>query len=258
MHTAAYPSPSNPAVSLPRLAILGHPPKGQALLPLPVPAIAKPKPLQEAPPAALVLFGLDDRGKAHGAWFPQGTSEAAVSAAEAMGMLSLPVDVDAVRSLAGQLPQGKIFPSGKAFMPFVKTPFYDELMAHLPESERDRARQPLQASGGKGSAVAGAEATGTGAVTVQRDKPEDWSKIKVGGLVLASDGEGDGWYEADVVEGLPEESSCAGINGLTSPTLCGRSRTSPCCIPGTSSLEAGDHALCRSHHRCAGDRPGQA
>lgn len=205
MHAAAYPSPSNPAISLPRLSILGHPPKGQALLPLPVPAIAKPKPATEAPPVALVLFGLDERGKAHGAWFARETVEAAVAAGETMGMFSLPVEDDAVRSLAGQLPQGKIFPSGKAFVPFVKASFYDALMAHLPESERDRARQPVQASGGKDASRTEAAGAGAGTATVQRDKPEDWSKIKVGSLVLASDGEGDGWYEADVVEVLPEE-----------------------------------------------------
>lgn len=205
MHAAAYPSPSNPAVSLPRLSILGHPPKGQALLPLPVPTFTKPKPAKEVPPTALVLFGLDERGKAHGAWFPQQTAEAAVAAAETMGMFSLPVEDDAVRLLTGRLPQGKIFPSGKAFVPFVKASFYDALMAHLPESERDRARQPMQASGGEEASRTEAAGAGAGAATVQRDKPEDWSKIKVGSLVLASDGPGDGWYEADVVEALPED-----------------------------------------------------
>lgn len=206
MHAAAYPSPSNPAVSLPRLSILGHPPKGQALLPLPVPTIAKPKPTTNAPTAALVLFGLDERGKAHGAWFAPETADAAAAAAETMGMFSLPVEDNAVRSLAGQLPQGKIFPSGKAFVPFVKASFYDALMTHLPESERNRARQHVQASGGgKEASRTEAAGTGTGAATVQRDKPEDWSKIKVGSLVLASDGPGDGWYEADVVEVLPDE-----------------------------------------------------
>jgi hypothetical protein len=207
MHAAAYPSPSNPAVSLPRLSILGHPPKGQALLPLPVPATAKPKPATEALPAALVLFGLDERGKAHGAWFARESAEAAVLAAETMGMFSLPVEDDAVHLLAGKLPRGKIFPSGKAFVPFVKASFYVELMAHLPESERGRARQPVQASGEKEASRTEAASAGAGAAaaTVQRDKPEDWSKIKVGSLVLASDGPGDGWYEADVVEVLPDD-----------------------------------------------------
>lgn len=205
MHAAAYPSPSNPAVSLPRLSILGHPPKAQASLPLPVPVAAKLKTAADVPPAALVLFGLDERGKAHGAWFARETAEAAVAAAETMGMFSLPVEGDAVRALAGQLPRGKIFPSGKAFVPFVKASFYDALMAHLPESERDRARQPAQAGSGKEASRTEAAGAGTGTATVQRDKPEDWSRIKVGSLVLASDGPGDGWYEADVVEVLPEE-----------------------------------------------------
>ena len=40
---------------------------------------------------------------------------------------------------------------------------------------------------------------------IRKDQPEDWSKLKVGNLVLASDGPGDGWYEADVVEALPDD-----------------------------------------------------
>ncbi len=202
MHAAAYPSPSNPAISLPRLSILGHPPAGQVL---PRPAIAKLKHAKEAPVAALVLFGLDERGKAHGAWFPRENAEAGIAAAGVMGMFSLPVEDDAVRSLAGQLPQGKIFPSGKAFVPFVKASLYDALMAHLPEEERERARQPAQASGGKEASRTEAASSGVGVATVPRDRPEDWSKIKVGSLVLASDGAGDGWYEADVVEVLSED-----------------------------------------------------
>jgi hypothetical protein len=169
------------------------------------PYAAKPK---EAAPAALVLFGLDDRGKAHAAWFAQNDAEAGTTAAEAMGMFALPVEDDAVRALAGQVPQGKIFTSGKAFVPFVKASLFDALVMQLPEDRRDQARQPVRASGkatGNSYAVASgaADGRGAGAATVQHDFPTDWSKIKVGSVVLASEGREDGWYEADVLETLP-------------------------------------------------------
>lgn len=202
MHVAAYPSPTDPTVSLPRLSILGHPPKSR---PAVKPYAAKPK---EVAPAALVLFGLDDRGKAHAAWFTQNDAEAGTTAAEAMGMFALPVENDAVQALAGQVPQGKIFASGKAFVPFVKASLYDELVMHLPEDKREQARQPVSASGGKASsngyavAPGAADGRGAGAATVQHDFPADWSKIKVGSVVLASEGREDGWYEADVLEAL--------------------------------------------------------
>lgn len=203
MHAAAYPSPSNPAISLPRLSILGHP--------LMSPPAAKPyaeKPKAVAP-AALVLFGLDDSGKAHAAWFAEDHAEAGTVAAEAMGMFALPVEDDAMRALAGQVPQGKIFTSGKAFVPFVKASLYDALVAHLLEDQREKARQPVRASGGKAAgnsyAVASGAADGreAGAATIQHDLPDDWSKIKIGSAVFASEGREDGWYEADVLEALP-------------------------------------------------------
>lgn len=205
MHVAAYPSPTNPTVSLPRLSILGHPPMSR---PAAKPNAAKPN---EVAPAALVLFGLDDRGKAHAAWFAEDHAEAGTVAAEAMSMFALPVEDDAMRALAGQVPQGKIFTSGKAFVPFVKASLFDALVAHLPEDQREEARQPVRASGGKAAgnsyavASGAADVRGAGAATVQHDFPSDWSKIKVGSVVLASEGREDGWYEADVLEVLPND-----------------------------------------------------
>jgi hypothetical protein len=167
--------------------------------------------LKEAAPEALVLFGLDDRGKAHAAWFAHDDAEAGTAAAEAMSMFALPVENDAVQALAGQAPQGKIFASGKAFVPFVKASLYDALVLHLPEDQRGQARQPVSASSGKASsnsyavASGAADGRGTGAAIVQHDFPTDWSKIKVGSVVLASEGREDGWYEADVLEALPND-----------------------------------------------------
>lgn len=202
MHVAAYPSPTDPTVSLPRLSILGHPPMSR---PAAKPHTAKPK---DVAPAALVLFGLDDRGKAHAAWFAHDAAEACTAAAEAMCMFALPVEDDAVRALAGQVPQGKIFPSGKAFVPFVKASLFDALVMHLPEDRRDQARQPIRASGkatGNSYAVASGAVDGGGSAPAgtPHDFPADWSKIKVGSVVLASEGREDGWYEADVLEALP-------------------------------------------------------
>ncbi len=81
-----------------------------------------------APPApdtiALVLFGRDAGGKPHAASFLSADVEGATAAAEAMSMKSSAITTDAARELAPKLPVGKLFPSGKAFAPFVKATLY--------------------------------------------------------------------------------------------------------------------------------------
>jgi hypothetical protein len=96
-------------------------------------------------------------------------------------------------------------------VPFVKASLYDALVMRLPEDQREKAHQPVKASGGKASsnnyavASGAADGRGAGAATVHHDFPSDWSKIKVGSVVLASEGREDGWYEADVLEVLPND-----------------------------------------------------
>lgn len=200
MHAAAYPSPTNPNVSLPRLSILGMPPVKSVDVPT---SSDWAQTASSQPAPALIVFGLDDSGKAHASWFTAKDAERAAAAAILMDMFTLDVEDDVTQELAGRLPLGKIFASGKAFVPFVKAAMYDALLANLPEDQQKKscpAVAAVAAGGGKGEG--NSYAMESGAATVQRDLPNDWSKIKVGSVVLASDGPGDGWYEADVIEML--------------------------------------------------------
>ncbi|MGO6819813.1 hypothetical protein ACCS67_33995 [Rhizobium brockwellii] len=148
-------------------------------------------------PYPVIILGRDDSGKAHASFFPATDAQPASRAASLMGMLSLRADNDAVRALLPRLPKGKLFDSGKAFVPFVKQDLYKEIAAHLPEADRAKAEAVR--------AVTDADAAQPDQPTKPSNLPEDWSKVVVGSLVLASDDPLDGWYEATVTELLPDD-----------------------------------------------------
>lgn len=196
MPLPSYPSSSNPRVSLPPVSILGRSWVADVAPPLDRKAITNTEPDPAALPA-LVMVGLDDAGKPHASYFAAEQSAAAACAAALMNMAILDVADHDLATVAATLPQGKIFESGKAFVPFVKRLTYEKLAVHLSDdylaaaaARLDRVAAANYAEQSKGEAPA--------------RLPEDWSKLAVGDRVLASDGPGDGWYEADVREVLPE------------------------------------------------------
>ncbi len=142
-------------------------------------------------PHPVIVLGRDDNGKAHASYFPAVDSHLASKAANLMGMLSLRADSDQVRAYLPKLPKGKLFDSGKAFVPFVKQDLYREIAAHLPAEERELAER-VRVAPVPDPAEAEAAARPT-------NMPEDWSKLAVGSLVLASEGPLEGWFEATVL-----------------------------------------------------------
>ena len=134
----------------------------------------------------IILFGLDDKSKRHASSFSADLSAAAQKASGLMGMVALPVTTPDLAALAGTLPEGKVFESGRAFVPFVKQPLFDKLAAHLPD------RSVLTSLRAAASAV-NADNRDTARVVTY---PKDWSVIAVGNLVLADETEG--WWEAIV------------------------------------------------------------
>jgi hypothetical protein len=135
---------------------------------------------------ALIVLGVDDKSKSHASWFARSEVKQASKAAALMGMATLAVAGDELSALAGKLPQGKLFESGKAFVPFVKGDLFTKLKAHLP--------QPIDLGALRASAAAGGGEAGEAGPTPNR--PKDWSVIAVGDLVLAPEKEG--WWEAIV------------------------------------------------------------
>jgi hypothetical protein len=167
----------------------------------------------------MVVFGRDDGGKAHASWFGYDETPLAEKAAGMMRMSALSVTSDELRGLASRLPHGRVFASGKAFVPFVKEDVFRKLEAYLPVAARQTARTPAKRS----TATAGAAPPAAGetgkAVTANsyaaakesgkppsEKYPDDWGNIKVGNIVLASAERDDGWWTAHVREVRPDGS----------------------------------------------------
>ena len=85
-------------------------------------------------PPSVVVFGLDDSGKPHASSFLAGDAALARKAAALMSMKLLCVTTESQRLVAERLPKGKVFASGKGFVPFVKASLYAELVAVAPEA----------------------------------------------------------------------------------------------------------------------------
>ncbi|MGO7666524.1 hypothetical protein ACC697_29235 [Rhizobium ruizarguesonis] len=146
-------------------------------------------------PHPVIVLGRDDNGKAHASFFAATDALPAARAATLMGMLALRADNDAVRSLLPKLPKGKLFESGKAFVPFVKQDLYKQIAAHLPEADRAKAETVRSAP---------ADVSQQGHAATPSNVPDDWSKIVVGSLVLATEDPLEGWFEATVIELKPD------------------------------------------------------
>lgn len=162
----------------------------------------------KAPPfEGLVVFGRDDKGKAHASRFEPADAELAEKAAGLMGMRVLRVASDEQKSLAAKLPAGRVFASGRGFVPFVKPELFARLEAAPEAFEPARpANAPASVPGepkGKRPALAGAAGRGHSPDPAS-DGPgtpaTDWASIKVGSLALAAEeGKPSVWYVVTVV-----------------------------------------------------------
>lgn len=150
----------------------------------------------------LIVFGRDDKSRPHASRFAADEVEVAERAAALMGMHVLAVSKNEHQTLADGLPLGRVFDSGRAFVPFVKADLFDKLMAaaglpNSPQSIRAAARpagSPPTAKGDQGSSDAPGGAGGP------HKPPCDWADIGIGSLVLATTGgPQEGWFEAVVM-----------------------------------------------------------
>lgn len=123
---------------------------------------------------ALVLFGRDEAGKAHASHFLDAEVPLARKAATLMGVSAMPLTTEADRELAAKVPRGRIFGTGKAFLPFVKAGLYEAL-----ESAALKAGVPMPVKNGRARGIVEEP------VNVA-NQPTDWGTIAVGSIVLAA------------------------------------------------------------------------
>ncbi len=117
---------------------------------------------------AVVVFGKDEEGKARAARFRADEAELAIKAAGSMKLRVLKLTTAEIEIVASQLPLGRIYASGLAFVPEVQ----DAFLVRLQELVEPKAAPGL---------------------------PKTWDAIEVGHLVLAREEPTEGWFEAIVV-----------------------------------------------------------
>ena len=160
--------------------IIDQPAAGGADVPITTANDAATAPAAEP---ALVVFGRDEANKAHASWFAAADAELAIKAARMMGMRVLPLTTDEHRAAALKLAAGRIFESGRGFVPFAKEASFKALEAF------DGAFAPPAPPAPEPEVFVTAS---TIAAT--------WADLAVGAVVLASPGEDEGWWAAVIVE----------------------------------------------------------
>jgi hypothetical protein len=158
-------------------------------------AYARSKMSEKAP--IIVVLGIDVEGKPHASRFEEHDATLVVRAAELMGfrVIHVPPENVELHAIAEGLPGGKIFATGRAFVPFVGRSAFDKLSALV---ERGVTIKERSASGAE-PVLPRADMLTTEAINTADAL---WSKVEVGTVVLASRPElyGPGWWEGVVVE----------------------------------------------------------
>lgn len=166
------------------------------------------KPDRKAPATVDPLFvlGLDENGKPRGARFAE-LKDKTVSAAMDLNCTILIGQPDIVSEIAMKLPVGRIYASGKAFIPNIRHDLYDKIS--------EAARIAAEKSDAEIEAGAAEQTAAVKSLIAQADAalaevrcvspissglPRSWETIGVGHMVLAHESPDDGWWEALVIK----------------------------------------------------------
>ena len=159
---------------------------------------ANPKPT-DAP--AIVVFGRDEAGKPHASSFTEAEAKLAEKAADFMNLRVLRVRTNEHRALATKVPKGRVFASGKAFVPFVKAALFLDLQSAalngtgkpklLTGPTSGKADQPSPATPERAPSSK-KPSQSNGSTPVQQ--PCGWADIQVGAIVLAMLDSDSDWY----------------------------------------------------------------
>ena len=175
---------------------------------------------EKVPIIVVLCFDIDN--KPHASRFEERDAPFVVRAAELMGMHVIRVapDNEELHGIAAALPLGKIYATGRAFVPFVSRGRFDKLGALVEGGVTIEQRS----ESGAESVYPRADMYTTDTINTADTL---WSKIEVGTVVLAEqpDVYGPGWWEGIVV-------------GIEGDDLKLRWMAEPCELPITVSRRA--------------------
>jgi hypothetical protein len=139
----------------------------------------------------LVVFGKDEAGKPHASRFTAADVELALKAARLMGMRVMRPVSEAATTLAAKLPKGRVFASGRGFVPFVKPKVFEALLV----THADPQNQ-VEGGGDAGDAAQADPANAGDAGGVKSSGGD----LGEGAVVLAPYAPLEGWWEAVIVK----------------------------------------------------------
>jgi hypothetical protein len=140
------------------------------------------------PSGEFFVFGIDADGKPRGARFTE-FNDRALSYALSLGLIGVHPSSPKFSELAAKLPPGRLYTSGKGFIPNIRRDLVKSLNAVLasPSDESQKHQRPDQ---GRPDGTAPQVAAGL---------PRSWDQIAIGQLVLATGDEPqDGFWECIV------------------------------------------------------------
>ena len=159
-----------------------------------------------APVDQLFVLGLDENGKPRGARFAE-LKDNIASAAVDMNCRVLINQPETVSDIAMKLPVGRIYASGKAFIPNIRRDLYDKI-SEAARIVAEKSDAEIDTSAAEQSAVvksvidqadaALAEARCISPVT--SGLPRSWETIGVGHMVVFHESPDDGWWEGIVIK----------------------------------------------------------
>jgi len=174
---------------------------------MPQTALALNPPAVDSDMPAVVVFGLGTDGKPRASWFARDDGSAAKAAARMMELRVLAVTSAEKHALALRVPKGRIFASGKAFMPLVQREVYDGL-DRLAPAPKPKLKLVASSSGDSKAGESSSKDDGKLSDATKNagtSLPPDWAHITGNSLVLAYSPDDEAWFEAVVVG--------AGMNG---------------------------------------------
>jgi len=134
---------------------------------------------------AFVVFGIGADKKPRAARFDDSQPKLVAKAAELMNLKLREINSPALADVAKQLPIGRLYANGNGFVPPVQKQLYATLAARVAAASRNAATKAADGAPFEGGSPG---------------LPRSWDEIAPGHLVIASEGIGEGWWEAIVVE----------------------------------------------------------
>jgi hypothetical protein len=136
----------------------------------------------------LIVLGRDEAGKPKAARFPSGHEDLVAKAAKAMNLAVCKADGEALAELAKTLPPGRLYSTGRGFVPPVGRSLYGKLVEQLKLAGQPVPGEADQPNGDRSAAA-----------QVAPGLPTGWNDIAVGHLVIAHDSAIRCWWEAIVL-----------------------------------------------------------